>query len=180
MRRTPIHPRTLWLLALAAGTCWPGCASYQIGNNNLFRPDVRTVHVSVFESESLRPNLGEWLTEAVIKEIERRTPYKVVSSADADSTLSGRVVRETKRVLAQNQNSDARLYEAEFVVEVRWLNRRGEVLLQRTAIPLPQLSVSANGVASFIPEAGQSAVSAQEQIIQRAAEHIVDQMETWW
>ena len=71
----------------------------------------------VFESESLRRNLGERLTEAVIKEIELRTPYKVSSSFDADSVLSGRITRETKRVLAQNQFSDARLYETEFIVE---------------------------------------------------------------
>jgi hypothetical protein len=167
-------------LALAAVLCWSGCASYQLGNQNLFRPDVRTVHVPVFESESLRSNLGERLTEAVIKEIERRTPYQIARSSEADSVLSGRIVRESKRVLAQNQNSDARLYETEFVVETRWVNRRGELLVQQTAVPLPSLNVGANGVAVFIPEAGQSTATAQQQVIERVARQIVGQMESWW
>jgi len=170
----------LRLVTVAVTACWSGCAGYQLGNSNLYRPDIRTVHVPVFESESLRRNLGERLTEAVIKEIERRTPYKVVSSSDADSVLSGRITRETKRVLAQNQNSDARLYETEFVVDVRWANRRGEGLMQHSAIPLPQLTVGTNGAATFIPEAGQSVATAEQQTIQRLAEQIVGQMEAWW
>ncbi|MCY2995362.1 MAG: LPS assembly lipoprotein LptE [Planctomycetota bacterium] len=175
-----LQQRLLRLVTVAVAACWSGCAGYQLGNSNLYRPDIRTVHVPVFESESLRRNLGERLTEAVIKEVELRTPYKVVSSPDADSVLSGRITRETKHALAQNQNSDARLYETQFVVEVRWANRRGEVLMQRSAIPLPQLTVSASGAATFIPEAGQSAATAQQQTIQRLAEQIVGQMEAWW
>lgn len=172
--------RRLWLVTAAVTAGCSGCAGYQLGNSNLYRPDIRTVHVPVFESESLRRNLGERLTEAVIKEIELRTPYKVSSSFDADSVLSGRITRETKRVLAQNQFSDARLYETEFIVEVRWANRRGEILMQRSAIPLPQLTISANGTATFIPEAGQSVATAEQQNIQRLAEQIVGQMEAWW
>jgi hypothetical protein len=180
MSRRPVQQRVLGLLTLAVAAALSGCAGYQIGNRELFRPDIQTVYVPVFQSESLRRGMGERLTEAVIKEIELRTPYKVSSSPDADSTLTGRIVRETKQVLAQNQNSDARLYASEFTVETRWLNRRGEPLTQRSVIPLPQLAVEEQGLTTYIPEAGQSLATAQQQALQRLAEQIVGQMEVWW
>ena len=51
-----------------------GCTGYQYGNQNLFRPDIRTVHVPIVHSESFRRGLGERLTEAIVKEIELRPP----------------------------------------------------------------------------------------------------------
>ena len=41
-------------------------------------PDVSTVYVPMIESGSYRRDLGERLTEAVAKQIELKTPYKVV------------------------------------------------------------------------------------------------------
>ena len=41
--------------------------------------------------DSLRPGLGPWLTEAVIKQIEQTTDYKVVSRNKADTVLEGLV-----------------------------------------------------------------------------------------
>ena len=61
-----------------------GCAGYQIGNYSLYPDHIRTVHVPVFESVSFRRNLGERLTEAVCKEIDRITPYKVFGRASAE------------------------------------------------------------------------------------------------
>src|SRR5687768_8924245 len=67
---------------------FPGCAGYQLGQRSLYRPDIRTVHVPVVQSDSYRRYLGERLTEAVVKQIELKTPYKVVGSDSADSVLS--------------------------------------------------------------------------------------------
>ena len=47
-----------------------GCAGYRFGAASLYPPDIQTVYVPVFESNSFRRNLSEWLTEAVCKEIE--------------------------------------------------------------------------------------------------------------
>ena len=156
-----------------------GCAAYQVGHQTLYRPDIRTVHVPVFESDSLRRNLEERLTEAVIKEIEQRTPYKVVSSPNADSVLTGRITREAKRVVAINRNNDAREIETEFTAQIQWVNRRGEVLMQRSGIPA-QLEFGVTRDAHFVPEAGQSLVTAQQDAIERLAREIVGQMEIWW
>jgi hypothetical protein len=157
-----------------------GCAAYQVGHRTLYRPDIRTVHVPVFESESLRRNQGERLTEAVIKQIEQRTPYKVVSSPNADSVLTGRITRELKRVVVVNRNNDAREIETEFTAQIRWVDRRGEVLMQRSGIPVPQLEFGVTQDSEFLPEAGQSLVTAQQNVIDRLAREIVGQMEVWW
>jgi hypothetical protein len=171
----PPHRYIIVLLLSCAG-----CAGYQVGHPTLYRPDIRTVHVPVFESESLRPNLGERLSEAVVKEIELRTPYKVISTPDADSVLSGRLVRETKRVLAETRNDDARDIATEMTVEVRWMSRQGELLMQRAGIPLASFDLDVSHDADFIPEAGQSLSTAQQQVIERIAREIVGQMEIGW
>jgi hypothetical protein len=170
----------LILLAVLTLASTLGCASYRVGHQSLYRPDIHTVHVPVFESESLRRNLGERLTEAVIKQIESRTPYKVVATPDADSVLSGRITHETKRVVAENRNDDARDVETEFRVEVQWISRRGEVLMQHAAVPVGPLNLDIAANAQFIPEAGQSLATAQQEAIEQLAREIVGQMEIWW
>ena len=170
-------------LALAVATLLVagGCAGYQVGYPTMFRPDLRTVHVPVFESDSFRRNLGERLTEAVVKEIEARTPYKVVgSAADADSILNGRIVTESKRAVAENRNDDVRDIETDMTVEVRWISRRGEMLMQRSSMPFGPLNTMISEDTQFFPEAGQSLELAQQNVIDQLAREIVGQMEIWW
>ncbi len=157
-----------------------GCAAYRFGTQSLYRPDIRTVHVPVFESESLRRDLGERLTEAVVKEIEKRTPYKVVTSPNADSVLTGRITRESKRVVANNRYDDARDIETEFIVFVSWMDRNGQLLMQSSGMPLPQLQIDVSADSQFLPEAGQSLAVSQQETIQQLAQEIVGQMEIWW
>jgi hypothetical protein len=179
-RTRPGIPSRILAAACAAVTLAGGCANYQIGQASLFRPDLRTVHVPVFESDSFRRNLGERLTESVVKEIESRTPYKVVGSSEADSLLNGRIVTETKRAVAENRNDDVRGIETELTVEVRWISRRGEMLMQRSSIPLGPLATMMSEDAQFFPEAGQSLALAQQDAIDKLAREIVGQMEIWW
>ena len=90
-------PRAALLLASLAGCL--GLGNYQFGARTLFPEGIETVYVPVFDSSSYRRELGEELTEAVIKEIERRTHYKVVSSPSADTVLTGKITSETKHLL---------------------------------------------------------------------------------
>ena len=90
----PLDHRLIVLAASAWMLVWTGCAGLHVGQQSLYRPELRTIYVPVFESESFRPNLGERLTEAVVKEIELKTPYKVVATPNADSVLRGRIVVE--------------------------------------------------------------------------------------
>src|SRR6476619_7380522 len=88
-----------------------GCIGYQVGTGSLYAPDVATVYVPMIDSDSYRRDLGERLTEAVVKEIELKTPYKVVNTPDADSILSARLLTDTRRRVIQNAFSDPRVSE---------------------------------------------------------------------
>lgn len=167
-----------FLLAFVASLA--GCATpYQIGNRSLYPQDVHTVYVPVFDSDSFRRNLGERLTEAVMKEIENKTPYKVVSTSSADSILSGRIVSDTKRVEAENRYDEPRKLDINVSIEVSWIDRSGGILYDG-CVPLPPELSTVNSSATFIPEYGQSVATAQQQAIQRAAEQIVGMMEAPW
>lgn len=175
--------RRAFLSALAAtvatGVLLPGCARYQFGNDALFPPDIHTVYVPMFTSDSFRRNLGERLSEAVKKEIENRTPYKLVNSPEADSILSGRIVRDTKRLTVETPTDEPRELEIDFVVEVTWVDRRGELLRQQ-GVPLPPAVVQFSAAAPVRPETGQSIMTGQQEVIQRLAVQIVDLMESPW
>src|SRR5262245_42783818 len=103
--------------AVAVVVVFSGCAGYQLSTRVLYRPDIRTVHVPVVQSDSFRRYLGERLTEAIVKEIELRTPYKVVDEASADSVLTVRLVSDSKRVLANNKFSEPRDIETDFFIQ---------------------------------------------------------------
>jgi hypothetical protein len=157
-----------------------GCASYQIGNQSLYPPDVHTVYVPVFQSASFRRNLGERLTEAVVKEIEKRTPYKVVADPQADSVLTGKLVSDTKRVLVPGVTGDARDIQVDMRVQVSWTDRKGRLLRDMPSVPCPAEIADVSATGEVVPEVGQSIATAQQEAICRLAEQIVGLMENPW
>ncbi len=167
-------------IALCGLLLTAGCASYRVGARSLYAPDVSTVYVPMIESDSFRRDLGERLTEAVVKEIELKTPFKVVGNPDADSILSARLVSDTKRITVENRNDDPRAVEIGMIAEVTWLNRRREPLRLPTSIALPPELVPMGQTSTLIPEVGQSVATAQQQAIERLAQQIVSTMEEPW
>jgi hypothetical protein len=157
-----------------------GCAGYQLGNQGLFPADIQTVYVPMFESDSLRRHLGERLTEAVCKEIERRTPYKLVNNEAADSVLTGRIVGETKQVVTPTLTGDPRELQISMRVHVTWIDRRGALLRDESCVPLPPEVTDVQATANLVPEVGQSVATAQQQAIDRIAQQIVNLMEAPW
>lgn len=157
-----------------------GCIGYHAGTGSLYAPDVATVYVPMIDSESYRRDLGERLTEAVDKEIELKTPYKVVSTPDADSVLSVQLVRDTRKTLVKNAYDDPRVSETELHAKVTWLNRRRQPIGPTQTVIIPPELVPMNATSNLIPEAGQSVATAQQQAIERLAQQIVASMEAPW
>lgn len=173
---TRILVGTFWMSHIALMS---GCAGYQFGNTSLYATDVKTVHVPVFESNSFRRNLGERLTEAVVREIELKTPYKVVSSESADSVLFGRIASDSKRNVAEDRFDNPRIVELSFVVQADWHRRSGEPIGTRINISVPD-GLRIIESSQMIPEAGQSIATTQQKIIDKVAQDIVAQMEMPW
>jgi hypothetical protein len=157
-----------------------GCAGYQIGQRSLYRPDIRTVHVPVVQSDSFRRHLGERLTEAIVKEVDLKTPYKVVDAGSADSVLSVRLASDSKRVLAENRFDEPRDIETDLFAQISWIDRRGDLIMSHDDVPAAPLLLNIGQAANFVPEGGQSLATAQQEALQRLAEQIVGQMELAW
>jgi hypothetical protein len=176
-----MFPRQTFAAELAVSLLMlTGCAGYQVGAGSLYAPDVSTVYVPMIDSDSYRRDLGERLTEAVIKEIELKTPYKVVSTPDADSILSARLISDTRRTLIENAFDDPRLSETELRAEVTWLNRRRLPIMPMQAVPVPPQLIPISQTSTLIPESGQSVATSQQQAIERLAQQIVSTMEAPW
>jgi hypothetical protein len=170
-----------WSLAGAlAALSASGCAAYRFGTASLYPTDIQTVYVPVFESNSFRRNLGEQLTELVCKEIEVKTPYKVVGTPNADSVLTGKILGDTKRVVIEDAEDQPREVETNLTVQVRWVNRKGDLINQAAPVPLPQDLVTISASGNLVAEYGQSVTTAQLQAMQRLATQIVSLMEMPW
>ena len=173
MTRLPLCTLNLALCALLLS----GCAGWRVGQRSLYRPDIATVHVPIVQSDSFRRGLGERLTEMIVKEIELKTPYKVVDAASADSILACRIVSDSKRVISESHNDDARDIETDFFLQMSWSDRRGDLISGGGRLPFSPLLLNISQQANFVPEGGQSLTTAQQEALHRLAEQIVGQME---
>jgi len=165
---------SLWLL-LSTGLLLTGmgCAGYHMGNQFLYRNDIRSVHVAIFETDSYRRFLGQRLTEAVGKQIESQTPLTISDPRLADSFVQGRILRDAKRVLSETRDDDPRALQYGWQLEVTWVDRAGVPLMQRQVLRIDE-------DIDFIPEAGQSLATAELEMVERLARQIVGQMEIAW
>ncbi|MEM7785816.1 MAG: LPS assembly lipoprotein LptE [Planctomycetota bacterium] len=152
---------------------FPGCAQYHLGSQFLYRNDIRSVHVMMFESESNRRFLGQRLTEAVVKAVELETPFTITDPAIADSFVRGRLVRDRKSVAGENVNDEPRTLTIGMRLEIDWVDRAGVPLLQRPIVIIDRS-------AELIPEGGQSLTVTQQEIIDRMARDVVSQMQNPW
>ncbi len=169
-RRNVVMMCAMWI-CLAASSM--GCRGYHLGNQFLYRSDIRSVHVAMIESQSDRKFLGQRLTEAITKQIISSTPLTITEPSLADSFITGRLIRETKTVTGETVTDEARSLDVANRVEVTWLDRAGTPLMQRRTVRL-------DFDAELIPEGGQSLATTEQEIIDRIAREVVGQMEMPW
>ena len=136
--------------------------------------EVKTVFV-FFKSQSFRRDIQQMLTLAVQQEIDMRTPYKVVGdSAKADSIIKGMITFADKNLMVEAPTNLPRQLTATISVWVNWTHNppteaekgRPPALIQET---LP-----------FVPEVGETSLTAFNDVTQNIAKQIVDMMEQPW
>lgn len=179
MRPFVIPSRTSLLMLVVVLASASGCAPYRFGNQALFDTRIRTVHVPIVGNDTYRHDLGERLSDAIVREIELRTPYKVTGDPNADSTLRCRFTAETKSVLTETDTDDPRALDVAISVNASWVGRNGELLMQNSLMPNGGL-VSFSQDHRFVPEAGQSVETSIQSAIEDLASRIVSQMEMRW
>lgn len=161
---------TAWSL-LAIG----GCA-YHFGNG--FDQKIQSIHIPTFTSEVKRRGLEVQLTEAVQKQVQTRTPYRLTSEGEADTLLTGKIVNVGKSVLGENGYDDPRELQLSLAVEVTWRDLRTERVIAEERYLLPNDAAGFTAQAEFAPEVGQSLATATQQAMERMARDIVNMMET--
>lgn len=160
---------TLAVLLFLATLALTGCG---YSSTELFPTEYRTVSVPNFENRSQTRSVEFNLREALIKEIEQRTPYKVVSgTGPADTQLTGTVTR-VQRSLGSRGASTGLPQEAEVSVtaDFEWRDlRTGETVRGYNGL-------SAAG--QFVPDrrVGEFGEDGTRMAVQRLAQEIVSRM----
>lgn len=138
-----------------------------------FTDAVRTVYVPVFRSVSFRRDVNLQLTELVIKEIETRTPFKVVGSPEgADSTLEGTINFADKNFILTNPFNLPRQLTTTLTVGVTWTDNRSTKKVREPVVVTETVN--------FVPEVGETSFSAFYRTNEKLAKQIVNMMEKPW
>jgi hypothetical protein len=203
--RKPIPRRCLASVSGLLGLLLAGCNGdghftiFGYTTQPNYNCDIRTVYVPIFQNVTFQRGLEFELTRAVIREIEAKTPYKVVDSrAGADTELIGKIVTGRKTAIMLNNIGGVRDVETGMGVELVWRDLRpgstgvllsteprkelvrGEELPPPAPGEKPPPPVLINPTATYIPELGGSNSAARKQLVDRAAVQIVSMMEKGW
>jgi len=177
-RRSPTTRTGLLLAALGAlaGGCNvdPG-QGYTLKSQ--FPGGIETVHVPIWSrgKDVYRRDLEFRLTEALIKRIQLDTPYRQATRSRADTILTGSIDEVTQHVLSTNPDT-GRPHEMEvtMVVSFVWKDlRTGDVLKEKKGFRV---------AGTYIPEApfSEEFFHGGEEVINRLAKRIVEQLESDW
>lgn len=162
------HIRTTLFLALLAVA--PGLGSCGYSSKPLYNRAYHTIAVPIFANKTFRREWEFRLTEALDKNIEFRTPYKVTSPDKADTVLTGEIVDITENTLTRRPGTNLpRESQVTVAVNFTWKDRNGRILVQRKEF---------NRSSTEIPQLGERVADAEQLAIERLAAAIVDQLQT--
>jgi hypothetical protein len=156
----------------------PGCSSDPTRGYS-FRPaydqSVRTIEVPIFENPTFYHGVEVQLTDAIIKELQRQTPYAVVASGSAQSTLSGTVTDVRLRPMTTNRRTG--LVEdiaVSMTIDFTWRdNRSGQPLVQRSSFTASE---------DFVPSrpTNERLELGEHAVVQELARAVVNEMRSKW
>ncbi|MCB9844867.1 MAG: hypothetical protein H6811_02615 [Phycisphaeraceae bacterium] len=170
---------TGWIIAAAVVLSWlGGCASdpkrgYSLASAH--DTSISTISVPIFENLTPMTGLETQLTEAIIKEIQRRTPWAVVPVGSAQTTLTGKI-RKAEFVRLSRTPGTGLAQEATFelTLDFDWSDdASGRSRVRQSNVRAIGTFVAARGVGERI-EVGEKGA------IQVAARRIVEQLRADW
>ncbi|MEM9065590.1 MAG: LptE family protein [Planctomycetota bacterium] len=137
--------------------------------------DSRTVAVPVFENQTLEPGLGVQLTDAVIRELNTRTPWAVTRAGVAQTRLAGTITNVQRQNLSTGRDTGLVSEQAIVVtMDFRLTDlTSGEVIAARRGL-------SAAG--TFVPDrgAGERTEVGRRAAVQSLARSLVDELREGW
>lgn len=218
---SPLTRRRFLGLSAAVPLAFVGCRGgvptifgYKLGAAALYDENISTVYVPVFNNRAFQtsPYRGFEVdvTEAVVREINTKTTFRVVSDPDkADTELLGNIVSITKNIMNRTQQNTVRDGEVVVTVDVVWRDLRDGTILSAprksrlpgTAAPsdVPPIPFDPNvkpvppvpevaqlvparivGEGRYVMELGETNASASKRVHNQIATQIVSMMEKRW
>lgn len=161
-------------IALALGglsLVWATGCGYS--GDSLYPQNVRTVFVDMFQTKEFRRGIEFQLTEAVRKEIDRRTPYRNAPKEKADTVLSGEVLEWRAGSIGRDPiTALPRQSVGSLVISYRWQDMRtGKLLIEQ-----PRLVTTID----YVQATGENSYEGYSDAVNRLARKIVAGMETGW
>ncbi len=142
-------------------------------HKTVYPADVSSVQVNILANRTFYRGVEFDLTEALIKEIELRTPYKVISTDGADTVLEGTIVNISQHLLSRRRDGGLpQELEVQMMVDFTWRNvRTGQILADRKGLAV---------VGRYVPPVGETLTLGQNEAIQKMATQIVSSMSGQW
>lgn len=169
-----------WMIALAGTLLAGGCAddpSKGYTFQSLHQQDVDSVAVEMFSRgrQVYRRGLEMRLTEAVVKQIQLGTPYRVLPKSQADTLLTGELTQVSQRILNYNPYT-GHPRELELVIRLsfRWVDLRSG----KTRKAVGNLPVTGSYIVD--PVVDEDFFQGSADVIDEAARRVVEHMERDW
>ena len=162
------------LLAALVLALLSGCAGgYRFGA--AYSDDMRTIAAPMFDNVTFSHGMEAMLTEALLKELNRSTPWEVAPEATADTTLSG-VITEVRLHKLNTSPTSGLVTElaVDLSVDFEWRdNRTGQTLLARRNF---------RGIGRFAPGrgVGEPIEVGEQAAVDRVARAIVAELRSDW
>lgn len=173
-RMAAAGPLLCALLALA-GCASPNGSVAGYTSSELYDQSIRTVALPIFQNRSFYRGMEFALTEALQKEIEHRTPYKVTRPGGADTILSGSIVSVDQRLLSRGLGAGlAQEVQVVVALSFEWKDlRSGEIIRRRSRL---------EGSGEFIPSrgVGEPVEVARHEAVDELSREIVSLMRGDW
>ena len=132
-----------------------GCGYHAAGSATHIPGGVQTIAVPVFTTHTQAYRTELLLTQAVVRELNTRTKYRVTTqeTADADATLSGTVLTQTAVPLTYDSaTGETSSYLLTITAKVVLTARDGRVLYQNDALSYREQYQSTQDLSGFIRE----------------------------
>ena len=158
-------------LLLASG----GCGYHTAGSATHIPGNIRTLAVPIFTTNTQAFHTETSFTQAVIRELNTRTRYRIENSADrdADATLHGTILSQIASPLTYDSSSgQTSSYLITITARITLTARDGRILYQNDGVTLREQYQSTQDLTNFIQE-GSPAV---QRLAQTFAQTVVSDM----
>jgi len=153
-------------LCLLSAFALTGCG-YRMGS--LVSPDLKSVHVRMFDNRGFRHEIEVALTQAVKDEIARRTHLSLKNAAAAETVLSGTITNVQSSVTSYDARDDVFSQSLTVTIAFEWRRKGDGRILARAS----GLSIAAEAIALREETQGTATTEAFRDL----AELIVERMQ---